>query len=486
MAVVCGELTDSCGACISIMGPGAANLAGGASYAYWERHPLRCMTECYSSEQAPMMSMQKIDHAQMFEAFCKKSMRLDASEPGRQIDEAITLAEAERPGPVHLDLPIDVTPQAGTMSAHPPYEQASADYPPMIGDLEAIADAIETAERPVLIAGPAVRRQKAEKALLNLAEKLRLAVLVTSKARGVVPEDHPLFAGVITGVYDEKTLEGRIVHQSDLVLTVGLDRMELLSPWRFPQPLVTLDAIMVPKEEAVGRPSLSASGALPELLDTLEKSLRPRRVWDPTALKAFWSDALHSLGADDTSLNSASLLARARQIAPADTILTTETGIYNAVNLYVWKVLQPGTYFGSSGANTMGFSLPAALASTLVRSQQKTVALVGDGGFLMRASELETAARLKLAPVIIIFNDGTLGLIRIKQQAKGYARAGVDIAPTDFVRLAESFGGVGWEVQTLEEFEGAFVKALSSDRLSVINARLDPDTYASHIRAIRG
>ena len=134
----------------------------------------------------------------------------------------------------------------------------------------------------------------------------------------------------------------------------------------------------------------------------------------------------------------------------------------------------------------MGFSLPAAMAASLVRPAQKTVALVGDGGFLMRAAELETAARLKLAPVIIIFNDGTLGLIRVKQEAKEYARMGVDLAPTNFVRLAESFGGRGWQVRTLDEFDDAFKSALSSDRLAVIDARLDPDLYASHLRTIRG
>ena len=134
----------------------------------------------------------------------------------------------------------------------------------------------------------------------------------------------------------------------------------------------------------------------------------------------------------------------------------------------------------------MGYSIPAALGTSLLRPNCKTVALVGDGGFLMRASELETALRLKLAPVIIIFDDGTLGLIRIKQRAKGYRRAGVDLASTDFVRLAESFGGRGWMVRTLDDFDAAFRRALSSDQLTVIDARLDSDVYASHMGPIRG
>ena len=134
----------------------------------------------------------------------------------------------------------------------------------------------------------------------------------------------------------------------------------------------------------------------------------------------------------------------------------------------------------------MGFSIPAALGASLVKPQQKTISLVGDSGFLMRASELETAARLNLAPIIIIFDDATLGMIRIKQRSKGYKRDGVDLAQTNFVTLAESFGGQGWEVRDLHEFDSAFKIALDSHRMSVIDVRVDPDEYASHIKPIRG
>ena len=485
MAIVCGELTDSCGVCISIMGPGATNLAAGATYAYLERHPVLCITECYGPVQAPLMSMQKIDHAQLFGSFCKESFTLDASDPATQVERAIRVAEAERPGPIHLDLPMDV--MASTAPGETPADfREPLGAKRVTGDLEAIGQAINAADRPLLVVGPVVRRQDAAASVIRLAEELQMAVMATSKARGIIPEDHSLYAGVISGVYREDTFEGRIVRQSDLIVAVGLDRMELLSPWSWPQPLIALDAIEVPDEETVGEPLLTASGPLNEMMKSLEPSLKPRSAWDISTLQDFWRDTLQTLGATASDLNAASLLSRARQLAPNDTIVTTEAGVYGRVNLYVWKVSDPLTYFDSSGANTMGFSVPAALAAALVRPEQKTIALVGDGGFLMRASELERAARLKLAPVVIIFNDGTLGMIRIKQQSKRYARLGVDLAETNFVRLAESFGGRGWEVRTLEEFDLAFRKAISSDRLAVIDARLDPDVYASHIQYIRG
>ena len=483
MAAVAGELTGTCGACISIMGPGATNLAAGASFAYLERHALLCFTETYGTAQAPLTSMQNIDHAATFGPFSKASITISPSAPGQQIDRAIRLAMAERPGPVHVDLPMDVM-ATSTLAADAPEGEATARN--IEGDLEAIANAINKAKRPLMIVGPVVRRQNAQAAALQIAEKLQMAVMATSKARGVVPEDHPLFAGVISGVYARPTFEADMVARSDLIVAVGLDRVELLSPWSHTQPIVTLDAINVPEEETVGEPVLKASGPLPELLWSVDASLRIRTTWDSSKLQTFWDAAFVTLGTGDTDLNAASAIKRARDLAPRDAILTTEAGVYGRVNLYVWKVYDPLTYFDSSGANSMGFSIPAALAAAMVRPEQKAIAFVGDGGFLMRAGELETAARLGLAPVMVVFDDGTLGMIRIKQRQKEYTREGVDMAQTDFSRLAESFGAVGHKVRTLEEFDAAFKTALDSDRMTVIDARLDPDVYAAHIPPIRG
>ena len=485
MGIVAGELTGTCGVCLSIMGPGATNAASGAIYAHLERHPLLCVTECYSPAQAPATSMQKIDHPQFFGPIAKTSVTLDAEDPGLQISNAIRTAMAERPGNVHIDFPQNLESTTPGSSSGP--SQKAADAPtPIEGDLDAIASAINASERPFLVAGPAVVRQGAESNLLSLAEKLQAAVMATSKARGVIPETHSLYAGVMSGVYAPNTLETRLIDRSDLVVAVGLDRVELLSPWKHTQQLVTLDAIPVAPEEVVGAPAHIASGALPELLDALTDGVRRRDTWDTADIARFWSDAMHQLGGSDPNLNATVALLAARRLSPEDAILTTEAGVYGRVNLYAWKVYAPTTYFDSSGSNTMGFSIPAGLAASLVRPAQKTISLIGDAGMLMRAGELEVAARLKLAPVIVVFDDTTLGMIRVKQRSKGYAREGVDIAQTDFVRLVESFGGVGTKVHTREEFESAFKKALNANQLHLIDVRLDPDTYAAHVTPIRG
>ncbi len=482
MAVVVGELTETCGACISIMGPGATNLASGAIYAQLERHPLLCFTETYGPAEGPLTSMQNIDHPHMFGPLSKASICITASDPAHQIDRAVQVATAERPGAVHIDLPIKPGPGDSFQTGAP----TEPDQPAVVGDLEAIAGEIDRAEKPLLVAGPVVYRQGANDNLLSLAERLQSAVVVTSKARGVIPEDHPLYAGVLCGVYAEGTLEADLISRSDLVVAIGLDRTELLSPWKHRQPLICVDAIPIADEQAVGEPSLTATGELPQLLDALTGQVRARDTWTGVEIEDYWTDAMHRLGANSSQLNATNVLVRARQMAPRDAILTTDAGVYGRVNLYAWKVYDPSACFDSSGTNTMGFSIPAGLAGSLVRPGQKTISLVGDAGFLMRCGELETAVRMKLTPVIVVFNDATLGMIRIKQQQKEYSREGVDLAQTDFARLAASFGAVGSEVHTLEEFETAFGAALQSDRPHVIDVRVDPDVYAGHIGPIRG
>ena len=479
MAVVVGELTGTCGACISIMGPGATNLVSGAIYAQLERHPLLCFTETYGPAEGPLTSMQNIDHAHLFGSLSKASFCITASDPACQIDRAIQIANEERPGAVHIDLPIK--PGTGDARTEVPEPDHSTG-----GDLEAIAATIDKAKKPLIIAGPVVYRQGAAGNLVALAERLQSAVAVTSKGRGVIPEDHPLYAGVVCGVYAEGTLEAELIAKSDLVVTVGLDRTELLSPWKHEQTLICIDAISIADEQTVGGPALTAAGDLPQIIDGVTGQVQARDTWSAAEIGDYWSDAMQRLGADSSQLNATNVLVRARQMAPRDAILTTDAGVYGRVNLYAWKVYEPSTYFDSSGTNTMGFSIPAGLAGALVRPQQKTINLVGDAGFLMRCGELETAIRMKLSPVIVVFNDATLGMIRIKQAQKQYAREGVDLALTDFARLAESFGAVGSEVHTLDEFETAFGAALQSERLHVIDVRVDADVYAGHIGPIRG
>ena len=484
MAIVYGQLTNTTGVSLSIMGPGAINLCAGAGYAYWERHSLICITETYNSSLYNKMSLQKINHSELFSTMAKTSIILGNSDAQELVNKAITLSSEERPGPIHFDMP-----HSDANDSVISYSKSDKDYikteKVSSKQLKLIIDTIESAKFPLLIGGPLVYRNNSISSFVNLAEHLQCATMVTSKARGIIPENHPLFMGIVSGVYDKSTFEGQAIAKSDLIVSIGLDRMELLSPWEHTQPHIIIDKIQNP-HEPIGTPKHEIYGDLNEILSKLKSILTKRNTWNTQYIKEFWETSLSKLELNNPTITATSVIHTIRKLAPKDAILTTEAGIYGRVALYAWKVFSPNTYFDSSGANTMGFSIPAALASCIARPKQRTIALIGDAGFLMRATELEIATRLKLHPIIIIFTDRTLGMIRVKQSSKKYRRNGVDLSVTNFVKIAESFGGQGFVANSIQEFKQHFTTALNNNQLTIIDVQVDPNTYSDHIKFIRG
>ena len=484
MAIVYGQLTNTIGVSLSIMGPGAINLCAGAGYAYWERHPLMCITETYDPSLYNEMSLQKIDHSKLFNTMAKASITLGNLDAQELVNKAITLSSEERPGPIHFDMP-----HSDASNSVISYWKSDDHYikteKASNNQIDSIITAIESANFPLIIGGPLVYRNNSIKSFVALAEHLQCAAMVTSKARGIIPENHPLFMGIVSGVYDQSTFEGQAISKADLIISIGLDRMELLSPWEHTQPHIIIDTMKNP-HEPIGTPKYEIYGDLDEILSKLKSTLKKRITWDTQDIKEFWETSLSKLELKNPEITATSVIHTIRKLAPKNTILTTEAGIYGRVALYVWKVFSPNTYFDSSGANTMGFSIPAALASCIARPKQRTIALIGDAGFLMRATELEIATRLKLHPIIVIFTDRTLGMIRVKQSSKKYRRNGVDLSVTNFVKIAESFGGQGFIANSIQEFKQHFTTALNNNQLTIIDVRVNPNTYSDHIKFIRG
>ena len=485
MAVVSGELTSSLGACISIMGPGAANLASGASYAYLERHPLLVFSECYGPKISPSMTLQKIDHQSLFNSVSKGSNVLDEMRTKSCLTEAVLTAKTERPGPYHIDIPNALL-TSDYLGTSDDLNDCSDSDSSDISAVTQIADTINSSERPLLVIGPMAARENLGHLLIDLIEKAGIAFMVTSKARGIITEDHPLYAGIVSGVYATNTFEAGMIGRSDLIIGVGLDRSELLSGWQHDQPFIEIDSIYIEEDEKITTPIFTTYGQVSEVIKGITDGVINKNRWPLEFLSEYWSNVRGNLRINSDTFNSGAVIGLCRELCPDETILCTEAGVYGRVGLYAWKVKGNRTYFDSSGANTMGFSIPAVISASLELPNQKSIAFVGDGGFMMKISELETIARMKTKPIIIVFNDGTLGMIRIKQKQKGLARDGVDLYQPNLVKIAESFGGRGRLVQDISEFKTALDQALKSDTFEIIDLRFDPDIYAADIPLIRG
>ena len=473
MAAVHGELTGIPGVCLSIRGPGAANASSGVAYAWLEQAPMLAITETYARNASRPPALQTLDHEGLFAPTTKRRTLLT---PDTCLASLWREAVQERPGPVHLDVPdgpsdVDARPDDLSPAESPARKRL---------DVDAVVKRLSAAQRPVAVVGAACARAGAGEALTRLAESWSIPVMTTVKARGLFPEDHPLFAGLFLA---NGRAEEHMTDRTDLFLTIGLDRRELMKEWRYEQPALLLDCIDQGDDRPFD-PEARVIGNLPDILNALADFGSEK--WAAEDVAAARRRLRARASPDGPGFWPQQVASIARSLSPRETILVLETGIYQAVVEHVWISYAFGTYLGTLCARTMGLALPAALTAGLLFQDRPVVCMVGDGGLLMRAGELELAGRMNVPLIVICFNDGGLGTIRSRQTTRGLPRGGVALGPVNFAKMAESCGCHGVRVASESAFERTFSEALKADGPVVIDVEMDPDLYDKTLVQIRG
>jgi acetolactate synthase-1/2/3 large subunit len=474
MAATYGVLQRRPGVCSTGVGPGATNAVNGVAHAHLERAPMLLFTDCYPAALYRHLLRQRVDQVELFRAVTKGSLPIADDTAERSTRRALQLAMEGRPGPVHLDLPDDVMEHAAAGLPEPlPCQRWHGAPSPSHAALQSLAATIGQATRPIIVAGLGINRSACETQLQTLAETLHAPVLLTISTKGSLADRHPWCGGTFMGSEPQHEL----MAQSDLIMTIGLDVVELFEPgkWPYHQRVVNIDS--VPHLDGLLHPTQELVGDIGAVLAALTPLLVPCTGWDPDAIAALRQRQRPAVPVSSTTLLPAAALDIMRQVLPDDTILTTDAGQHKVYASRLWRCDQPLSYLTSSGLGTMGVAIPIAIAAKLVRPHQPVVALTGDGGFLMRVSELETARREGTPVVVVIFNDGCLNLIRMKQQRQGYQVLGSRFAAVDYVRVAEGFGFQGACVETEAAMRQALQQALASGKPWVIDARIDPEGY---------
>jgi acetolactate synthase-1/2/3 large subunit len=484
MAATEAELRGAPGVCVTTLGPGAANAVNGVAHAALDRAPLLLITDRYPATLPGRITRQRLDHGGLYAGLAKESFTLAPPRAAAIVTRAIRRALTPPRGPVHLDLPSDAT----DAPARPP-RPAPADAAPVPPNPRALARARELlarARRPVVLAGLGVDGEAAAKAMVALAERLRAPVLTTYKAKGTIPDAHPLAAGPLAG----GTLEDRLIGAADLLVAVGLDTVELFPrPWRYPQPVVEVSAD--PVSPRAFRPAVQVLGDLAEALDALgDGAAAAAADWGAAAAGAFKAEARRRLAAASAKGTAGIAPHRAIEIAraaaPADALVSVDSGAHMFLASFFWDAPGPRTYLCSSGLATMAYAVPGAMAAKLCAPERPALAVIGDGGLLMVAGELATAARERISLVVLCLNDEALSLIKIKQAAKRYAAVGVDLPGTDFARLAEGLGARGFTARTEDELAAALRAAFACGAPAVVEARVDPAGYPEIMDVLRG
>lgn len=486
MAATTAELDGSVGAALVTKGPGTANAANGVAHAALDRAPVAVITDGFSPALQRYVTHQWFDQRAMLAPVTKgHSLLADDAAPA---DLALLLLAARTPrrGPVHFEL---TTPAAKREVTLPPVDAAVASPVAAHADVESARQRLARATRPVIVAGLEARDPAATKALRTLVRALGAPALVTYKAKGVIADDDPHYVGIFTGGAAEQA----VVNAADLIVTVGLDPVELiLQPWPYTLPVLELGYAAHPVRYVDAECAVHG-----DLADALVRvgAGASRKTWTKAEI-ARERDGMRARLAyrmARTGLTPQEVVAIAAEVAEGaagrrDRLprATVDAGAHMFSATGLWPCRRPNDLLISNGLATMGFALPAGIAAALHDPKRGAIAFTGDGGLMMCLGELATAVEAKAPLVVIVFNDASLSLIDIKQQGRKLAPAGVRWSRPDFAKAMEGAGGRGYRVDTVAAYRRALRAALGGKRPALIDVRVDPSGYPEQLMAMRG
>jgi acetolactate synthase-1/2/3 large subunit len=481
MADVYGRLTGKAGVCLSTLGPGATNLMTGVADANLDGAPLVAITGQVGTDRMHIESHQYLDLVAMFAPVTKWNKQIvRPSNTPEIIRKAFKVAQSEKTGAVHIDLPENIA--AMPVKAKPlkkeELEKTYASY----RSINAAAAAISKAKNPLILAGNGTIRANASEALTEFATQLNIPVANTFMGKGTIPYTHPL--SMWTVGLQKRDLISCAFDQTDLVIAIGYDLIEY-SPKKWnPEgniPIIhigmthaEIDSSYIPLAEVVGDISDS-------LIDILKRTDCQSK---PTPFAASLRTQIredYELYAHDEGfpIKPQKIVYDLRQVMGPEDIVISDVGAHKMWMARHYHCDCPNTCIISNGFAAMGIAIPGAIAAKLVHPDKKVVAVSGDGGFMMNCQELETALRVGTPFVTLIFNDNGYGLIEWKQLDQFGHSAFVNFSNPDFVKFAESMGLKGYRVESAVDLIPTLKEALAQNVPAVIDCPVD---YQENLR----
>tara|TARA_E500000331_G_scaffold68806_1_gene63478 strand:+ start:777 stop:2429 length:1653 start_codon:yes stop_codon:yes gene_type:complete len=477
MAAVYGRLTGKCGVCISTLGPGATNFTTSAAYAQLGGMPVLMITGQKPVKSSKQGRFQILNVVEMMRPITKYATQIIAGDniPSR-VREAYRIAEEEKPGATHIELPEDI---AHEETQAKPLQRSTVRRP--TAEEKSIASALEkihAARSPILVIGAGGNRKMTSKMLLQLIEKTGIPFVTTQLGKGVVDERHPLFMGC--AALSAEDYVHRAIEAADLIINIGHDVIEK-PPFFMEQDgtevihisynSAEVDPVYFPQTEVVG----DIGNAIWQICNGIKSHLEGG--WDFSRMMAIkvHGDAQIAEGQDDLRfpIYPQYLVAQIRRAVPSDGVICLDNGVYKIWFARNYLAHQPNTVLLDNALATMGAGLPSAMAARLVHQDKKVLAICGDGGFMMNSQELETAVRLKTDIAVLILNDSSYGMIRWKQANMEFSDWGLQYGNPDFVKYAESYGAIGHRVTAADDLPRILQTVLNEPGVHVIDCPVD-------------
>ena len=485
MAETYGRLTGRAGVCSATLGPGAINLLLGTADAITNSTPLIALSAQVGMNRSFKESHQGVDLVSMFAPVTKWSALVSTpSAVPEMIRKAFKLAQTERPGAVYLAVPEDVEEAPATGQEQPLPVNVPRPDEPSPGQVERAAALLRAASAPVVLAGHGAARAGAGPALRRFAETLGIPVATTFHGKGVFPDDHPLALGAVGFMRHDYVNFG--FDRADLIIAVGYELQEfdpvrinprgdtkIIHLHRFPAEVDAHYDVAVGLHSDIGR-------SLDAFADAVGGDTRNPPGQD--RIRALLADELTRGQRDDRfPLAPARIVADTRAALRREDIVLVDTGALKMWMARLYPTYEPNTCLISNGLSTMAWTVPGAVGAKIARPDCRVLVATGDGAFLMNSQEIETALRLHLAFVILIWVDDAYGLISWKMDLEIGRNMDTSFGNPDFVAYAESFGATGYRISSAAELLPVLRTALAADTVSVIACPVD---YSANLELI--
>ncbi len=475
MADVWGRLTGRAGVCLATLGPGATNLLSGLADAYLDKAPFLAITGQAGSDRHHKDSHQYIDVAGIFKPVTKwNKVIYNPDDAGEAVSYALQIAEAEKPGATHIDLPEDIAEQ---MVPRKKIAKAKAKLlGPSRPEIENAVKLIQNAKRPIIFSGNGVVRKAYASVLQNTAISYNIPAVTTFMGKGVISDRSPLSlksVGLKARDFGLIALE-----KSDLVICVGNDLGEW-SPdnWAIGKKIIHIDyefdnlyKSYKPEVRIVGDVAL----ALKILFAEMKRSkIKKFDSWYVPLREAIVEDHKY-WESKGKRITVPFVLGELRHAMRDDDIILSDVGAHKMWIARNFPTYKPNTCIIPNGLAAMGIALPGGIAAKLAKPKSRVVSVMGDGGFLMNSQEIETAKRIGVPFTIVVINDNDYGLISWKQTTSKGKSFGTKLSNPDFVKYAESFGIKAYKPTSRSEVGEVLKKAIDSNVLCLVAIDIDP------------
>jgi acetolactate synthase I/II/III large subunit len=466
---------------VATIGPGIANAANVIANAHQDRVPMIALTGCVPGVQAHTYTHQVFDHVKLADPITKAAFRVDQGTAHVLADKAVAIATEGRPGPVLLDVPIDVQTTDQPPATMPNRRPLSA-MVPAVGDLETARAWLNEAQRPLVIAGIDALNQRGQAGVADFCTALAIPLITSYKAKGIIPEDQPLSLGGagLSPKADKQLLP--LVGRSDLIILAGYDPIEMRNGWQNPWAPDTrvIEISAESNTHSMHQAAINIVGNVAASLDVIRDGKTSGDTWadgEPVRVRETLR-AGHTL---DEDWGPSAIVDECRKGFSKDTIATADSGAHRILISQAWDCHEPRGLLQSSALCTMGCAVPLAMGRKLADPSRPVVAFVGDAGLEMFLGELATIRDLKISVPIVVFVDGSLALIELKQRGLRLPNLAVDFGETDFVAVAKAMGGDGAWCRDRKSLAAEIKTAQTRNTFTLICAIIGPKAYDGRI-----